>query len=492
MSDSTMTSRGVSRRSLLGVGAAAGVAPLLGAAAPNRPEVPPDAGLRGRLLLKGGTVLTLDKTIGDVKNGDVLIERGKIVAIRPNIAAADAAVIDARDTIVMPGFIDTHRHLWEGLMRNLFPDLSYPDYFKYVFFGVGPSYRPEDVYAGTLLSALGALDAGITTLLDFAHIQNSPAHTDASIRALNDAKMRAVFGYGYPTNGSPKWYTDKKQSRYPEDILRVRNAYFPSDDQLVTLCMAAQGPGTCPDDITMMQWKAAHEAGVRISVHAGSSGKAGFLEPFAQVPGFFGPDVTYIHCSAFTPLEWKLVADSGGTVSLSPGSEMPMGHGMTVTQQALDHGIRPSLSVDVETTEPGDFFTTLRLTLYLQRDLINVRGLAGEKNLPKWLSARDVLELATVEGARACGLEKRTGTLTPGKAADLLLLRTDRVNVIPLNDPIGAVAEAMDTSNVDTVIVGGRIRKRHGRLLGVDFPKLSQMVYAARDGVLSRAGTKPA
>ena len=175
---------------------------------------------------------------------------------------------------------------------------------------------------------------------------------------------------------------------------------------------------------------------------------------------------------------------------------MPMGHGLTVTQAALDHGIRPSLSVDVETTEPCDFFTTVRLTLYLQRLMVNMRMLAGEKNLPRWVSARDVLEFATIEGARANGLEKKTGTLTPGKEADIIMLRTDRINVIPLNDPIAAVAELMDTSNIDTVIVKGRVLKRNGQLAGVDLNRISKMVTASRDYVLAAAdkrtgGLKP-
>jgi 5-methylthioadenosine/S-adenosylhomocysteine deaminase len=439
-----------------------------------------------RLLIKNGHVLTLDKTLGDFDRADVLVERGKIVDIRPNITAG-AQVIDASNAVVMPGFIDTHRHMWEGLMRNLFPDLSYPDYFKFVLYGVGPAYRPQDVYAGNYMSALGALNAGITTILDFSHIQNSPEHTDAAIKALHDSGLRAVFGYGYPTNGAQHWWTEKRDSKYPEDLFRIRKQYFNSDDQLLTVCLAAEGPPELPQEVVLSQWKAARDAGVRISVHAGSAGKRGFYEQYASIPGFFGADTTYIHCCAFSELEWKLVADSGGTVSISPGSEMPMGHGMSAIQTSLDHGIRPSLSVDVETTEPGDFFTTIRLTLYLQRQLINLRALAGEKNLPKWLTAHDVLELASIEGARACGLDRKTGTLTVGKDADMILVRTDMINVIPFNNAVGLVSVAADTSNVDTVIVRGKVLKQNGRLIGVDMNRLSTMVGSSRDYVLARA-----
>jgi cytosine/adenosine deaminase-related metal-dependent hydrolase len=444
-------------------------------------------GTSDRLLLKGGNVITLDSDIGDFSRADVLIQGGKIVDIKPELDVADTQIIDASDAIVMPGFIDTHRHMWEGLLRNLFPDLSLNDYHKYVIQGVAPSYRPEDAYAGNLLSALGAIDAGITTILDFSHIQNTPDHADACIAALRDSGMRAIFGYGFPTNGNPQWWLDKQQSKYPDDLLRIQTQYFSTDDQLLTLCLAPLGPGSCPDEVTHAQWKVARDAGVRISVHAGSGKKRGFYEPFADIPAFFQADTTYIHCNAFSDAEWELVAGSGGTVSISAGAEMPMGHGLPATQRAIDHGIQPSLSVDVETTEPGDFFTTIRLTLYSQRQQINARNLAGEQNLPKWLTARDVLKLATIEGARACGLDHKTGTLTPGKDADIIMLRTDRINVMPVNDPIGAVAEGMDSSNVDTVIVKGRVLKRAGQLVGLDVKKIQGIVTRARDHVLQAA-----
>ena len=438
-----------------------------------------------RTLIKGGVVLTLDPQLGDFSPGDVLIEDGKIVRVGRGLDAADARVVDGRNAIVMPGFVDTHRHMWEAQMRNLFPDLSLMDYYPYVRVGVGKSYRPEDCYAGNLVSALGAIDAGITQILDYSHIQNTPEHTDACIEALRTSGMRAVFGYGFPTNGTDWWLENTND--FPKALLRVQGRYFSSDDQLLTLALAADGPGGCPDEMTLEQWNVARAAGVRISIHAGSRLKRGLYEPFAKIPGFFGPDVTYIHCNAFSEAEWKLLADSGGTVSVSAGSEMPMGHGLPATQAALDHGIRPSLSVDVETTEPGDFFTTIRLTLYLQRMQINVRRLAGEENLPPWLTARDILELATIEGARANGLLHKTGTLTPGKDADLIMLRTDRINVMPINDPVAAVAEGMDTSNIDTVMVRGAMLKRNGRLVGVDLNAIERMITESRDFVLRAA-----
>jgi 5-methylthioadenosine/S-adenosylhomocysteine deaminase len=440
-----------------------------------------------RLLLRGGTVISLDPEVGDFERADVLIQGGRIAQIGRDLPVDDAEVIDASSRIVMPGFIDTHRHMWEGLLRNLFPDLSLTEYYGYILEGIGPSYRPEDALVGTLLSAYGAIDAGITTILDFSHIQNSPEFADACIDALRQSGMRAVFGYGFPSKGTAPWWTERGTHAYPADLQRIQRQYFTSKDQLLTLCLAPHGPGSCPDEVVREQWEIARAAGVRISVHAGSGKKRGFYEPFADVPNFFGPDATYIHCNAFSEREWQLVAESGGTVSLSAGTELPMGHGVPATQKALEHGIRPSLSVDVETTEPGDFFTTMRLTLYMQRHEVNQRRLAGQAEVPAYLSARDVLEFATIEGARACGLDGLTGSLTPGKDADLILLATDRINVMPINDPVGAVVESMDTSNVDTVIVKGRVLKRNGVLTGLDVKALEHRVVQARDHVLRGA-----
>jgi cytosine/adenosine deaminase-related metal-dependent hydrolase len=474
----------ISRTGFLG-----GTAALFGAA--SNVALGADAGVKpdSKLLLKGGHVISMDPAIGELKKADVLIQGGKIRAIKPTIAAGDAYVIDASQSIVMPGLIDTHHHMWEGLFRQYFPDLSYRDYFKFMVNGVGPSYRPVDAYYGTLVSALGALNGGTTTIHDFSQMSNTPAHTDAIIQAHRDSGMRVVFGYGFPSLGT-EWSVDRGTSKFPEDIFRLKKQYYASNDQLTTLTLAAEGPGTTERDPVLKQWQVAKEADVPIIVHAGSAGKRGFYEAYADVPGFFRPTTTYIHCCAFSEAEWKLVADSGGMISISPGSEMPMGHGLPVTQIALDHGLRPTLSIDVETTEPGDLFTTMRLTLYLQRMNVNLRGLAGEKNLPKYLTTRDILQLATVDGAKSTHVDHKVGMLTPGKEADILLLRRDKINVIPMNDAIGAVVEGMDTSNIDTILVRGKVVKRHGELVGINLAHLRVMAERSRDYVVARAKEK--
>jgi 5-methylthioadenosine/S-adenosylhomocysteine deaminase len=433
------------------------------------------------LLVKGGSLITMDPDLGNMDRADLLIEGGTISKIAPEIEVQDVEILDASGTIVMPGFVDSHRHLWEGLIRNSLPDGTLADYFRVVNGQFGPAYSPKDVYAGTLLSALGALDAGVTTVLDWAHIQNSPEHTDASIDALRNSGVRAVFGFGFPT-------AEDQGHRYPDDILRLRREFFSSEDQLLTLALATTSPEHAPDEVVKARWRKGREAGARLTVHAGIAGmgKPGEVERFGR-EGMLGPDLTLVHCAAFNDTEWKLIADNGVTVSISTPIEMQMGHGLPPIQKALDFGLLPSLSVDVETSIPGDFFTQMRATLALQRGMAFARRQAGQGS-PALISVNDVLKYATLGGAQANGLARKVGSLTKGKQADLILLRTDAVNVMPINDLAGAVVLGMDTSNVDTVIVAGRIMKQGGRLIGVDLRKLEELTYGARDRVFAKAG----
>jgi cytosine/adenosine deaminase-related metal-dependent hydrolase len=434
----------------------------------------------GRRLIKGGTILTLDPSLGDFPTGDVLIEGEKIVAVGRGLANGEVDVIDATGMIVMPGFVDTHRHIWEGLLRNIGTDVPLEgrtSYISFVLHKLAPAFSPEDAYVGNLISALGAIDAGITTLLDWSHIQGSPAHTDAVIKALEDSGLRAVFAYGFPWWG--KW-----EERQPSWFVRAATEHFQSKDQMLTLALAAPGPEFTDFEITRDHWKLARETGARISTHVGvgSYGQDAKLEQFGRA-GLLGPDTTYIHCTTLNDTEIQMIVDTGGTVSLASPVEMMMGHGMPPIQKFLDRGLRPSLSIDVETNVPSDMFNQMRSVLSLQRALASTHG-------KEPVSARDVLAYATIEGARANGLDHKVGSLTPGKAADIVMLRTDRLNVTPLNDPVTAVVAGMDTSNVDTVLIGGRIMKQGGRLLHVDWGAVARMASASRDHVIEKSGFK--
>ncbi len=434
----------------------------------------------GMKLIQGGTVLSLDPELGDFTPGDVLIEGDKIVAVGPGLANGEVEVIDATGMIVMPGFVDSHRHIWEGLLRNIGTDVPLEgrsSYISFVLHKLAPAFRPEDAYIGNLISALGAIDAGITTLLDWSHIQGSPAHTDAVIQALRDSGLRAVFAYGFPWWG--KW-----EERQPSWFVRAATEHFSTTDQLLTLALAAPGPEFTDFEVSRDHWKLARETGARITTHVGvgTYGQDGKVQEMGEA-GLLGPDTTYIHCTTLNDVEIQMIVDTGGTVSLASPVEMMMGHGMPPIQKFLDRGLRPSLSVDVETNVPGDMFNQMRTVLALQRASATAQGKSP-------LPTMEVLTFATIEGARANGLDSKVGTLTPGKQADLIMLRTDRINVTPLNDAATAVVAGMDTGNVDTVLIGGRVMKRHGELLHVDWPAVRRMATESRDYVVAKSGFK--
>jgi 5-methylthioadenosine/S-adenosylhomocysteine deaminase len=438
------------------------------------------------LLIRGATILTMDRALGEMTRGDILVRAGVVADVAPEIHLADnggVQVLDASGKIVIPGFIDTHRHLWEGLLRNALPDATLSDYFEIVNHRFGPVYEPEDVYAGTLLSALGALNAGVTTVLDWAHVQNSRAHTDASVAALRESGIRAVFAFGPPLNES-------RGHQYPDDLLRLRKGDFASDDQLLTLALATMSPEHGSVDVVKRHWQTARQASARITAHAGIAGfgQPNQIERFGR-EGLLGPDVTLVHCAALSDAEWRIMADTGTTVSISTPIELQMGQGAPPIQRALDLGIAPSLSVDVETSMPGDFFTQMRATLAHQRGETFAKAHAGHI-APRRIGVRDVLSFATIAGAMANGLAHKVGTISRGKQADIVVLDPG-INAIPINDPVGAVVLGMDVSNVDTVLVGGRVVKRGGRLVGVDLATIRRNAEEARDHVVRSAGLEP-
>ncbi len=472
----------VSRRGLLNSGAALAASAVANqklpgtAMAQNADKIPPDAELtrlRGqqRILLKGGVVLTLDHQVGDFAQADVLIEDGKISAVGPNIEVSReaAAIIDAANHILVPGFIDTHSHSYQGILRGIMPNgVLDPDYNRDVQTKLTPAFRPVDVYAGVLMTSLGLIDMGTTTIVDLSQISHTPEHSDACIRALQDSGIRALYAYSRGVGPA---------TQYPQDILRLQRTYFSTKDQLLT---PALGVG-----LDAKAFGVARDAGVPAVLHIRNDsmgllalGRAGLLQPGDE----------YIHCTNLSGDAWRMIRETGGRVSLCPQIEMSMGHGAPAVQDALDHGLRPSLSSDHSMTIAPDFFTVMRMVFALQRMQIFARARGGAQDLPPLLTCRDVLEFATIEGARCASLDGKIGTLTPGKEADIVMLRTDRMNLWPLNNAPGTVVNLMNPGNVDTVFIAGQVRKWRGSLVGIDVARLMRTAEEARDAVMQRAG----
>jgi len=469
-----------SRRAFLKSGAsiAVGAPALLSSAAFAQDPTAADAELTRveaarRILLRGGVVLTLDPDLGDFAQADLLIEDGRIAEIRPEIAVSDEAivVVDATNRIVIPGFVDTHHHFYQGILRNILPNgLIDPDYNRDVNATLTPAYLPPDAYAGVLVTALGMINNGTTTAVDTSQVNHTPEHSDASITAHRESGLRVV--YAYARGAGP-------DAQYPQDLYRLRQTYFNSDDQLLTLALTA--------NLNTDLFSFAREAGVSAVCHGINGPNEPMLMELGRA-GFLRPGDVYLHCSHLSAQAWRLIRDSGGRVALSVPTEMTMGHGMPAIQDALDNGVRPSLSSDLTVAMSQDSFTQMRAVLTLQRLLLLQRARNGEQNLPPLLTCREVLEFATIEGARCTGLEDKIGTLTPGKEADIVLLKADQLDVWPLNNASGTVVNMMNPSHVDTVFIAGRAKKWRGGLTGVNVPRVLELAEDARDGVVQRAG----
>jgi len=443
-----------------------------------------------RILIRGGTVLSMDKAIGDLPRADVLVDGDTIAAVESNISA-DAQTIDADGFIVIPGFVDSHRHTWEAAIRGSAPNATLDDYFVEILDTFAPLYRPEDVYASNLAGALECLNAGITTLVDWSHINNTPEHPDAAIRALQEVGIRSQYAYGSANTSLADYWFESKIAVPPEDVRRIRETYFAGDSGLLTMALATRGTGFCQDDVVRAEWGLARELGIPITVHVGMgrlAGRFGMVKHLHDM-GLLGPDTTYIHSCYLSDEEWRLVADSGGTVSVAAQVEVQMGHGWPPVAKALEHGLRPSLSIDVVTTVPGDMFTQIRAAFGADRARLN--EVFWERNEPAegLLTARQMLEIATVNGAHVAGLEDRTGSVSPGKKADLVLIDARQLNVAPVIDPVAAVTLCADVSNVDTVLVNGVVRKRGGKLVA-DVDRARQLVQQSSEYLVGEAARR--
>jgi cytosine/adenosine deaminase-related metal-dependent hydrolase len=441
-----------------------------------------------RLLIRNGFVVSMDPNVGDIPNADVLVEDGKIVEIGRGIEASGAEQIDATGMIVMPGFIDTHRHTWQTPVRGVLPSCTLDHYFAVMLGSVGGHYRPEDVAVANYAGALEAINGGVTTLLDWSHINNTPDHSDAAIEGLKNAGIRAIYAHGVPTGG--EWWMFSELD-HPEDIRRIRDTYFSSDDGLITLALAARAPGNSNFEVAKHDWELARDLDIRISVHVGMRLTDVHVHHVKNLDdlGLMGDDTCYIHCTDSTDEELDLIASTGGTASLAPYVEMLMGHGPPPTGRLLERGVRPSLSVDVVSSVPGEMFTQMRTALVAERILSHTD--TPDKAFAPTLTHRDVLEFATIDGANACALGDKTGSLTVGKQADIVLLQTRAINTAPILDPAATVVTFADTSNIDSVFVAGRAVKRNGKLIGVDLDALIGKLEASRNHILGAGGLLP-
>ena len=419
-----------------------------------------------RTLIKGGCVLTMHPRIGNHHRADVLIEDDTIAEVGEHITARDAEVIDASNTVVMPGFVDSHRRVADSLFRGIGG-------------GGGASvadYTADDVYAATLVGLLGAAEAGITTVVDWAELGSRSEHVDAALAAHAEAGLRTLVVHAASND-------EQSVSRWQPELRRLAAA---TRGPLTGLAAGSLEPGRTDRDQLARDWAVARELGLRIHSPAGTNRSAAGTVSDLAGHRLLGGDITLVHCSHLDDADLGAIAAAGTPVVVTPSSEMAGGQPPPPVQKLIDHGVRMGLGVGSEWLTPGDLFAQIRAVISVQHATYFELKLAGKAGLPRLLTTREVIRYGCIDGAAAAGLADVTGSLEPGKQADVIILRTDRPNIFPINDPIGAVVWGMDTSNIDWVLVAGRPVVRHGEL-DADLDRIRELALTARARVVNAA-----
>ena len=417
----------------------------------------------GSTLIKQAIIIT-GTNQGTIR-GDLLLRDGHIADIGPQLEVADAEVVDASDYIVCAGFIDTHRHLWLTAYKGLAYDMGLMEVFTDLYGGYSLKFRPEDIYSSTLLGRLTALDAGVTTVLDWAHNVSTTEMEDAGIQALRDAGGRSVFGHGYRGDRTVDIARYWDRPRTFEAAERTRKL-LPDDDALLSSCYLGLEPTFVISlEACKREFAIARELGMRISIHIASLDTD--LKPFASLEamhaaGLMGDDVTYVHLMDATDHEFQLIADTDGTASVCPQIDSHF-FAPPPTGRLIAAGVRPSFSMDSAVAASEDFFSQMRSAFDVERTI----AMSNFQPRPEGykLTLSDVFEFATLQGARAIGQEHRLGSVEPGKVADLLFIDTTTPGMLPVLDPLASVVFHASISDIDTVLVHGKPVKRGGRLL---------------------------
>ena len=447
-----------------------------------------------RTLIQDGTVLTMDPDIGDLGRGDVLVDGDTIQAVGQGLDASGAEVVDASGHVVIPGLVNTHAHLFQTALRGVAADWTLSDYFEGMLASLRPVFEPEDVYLGDLFGAFEQLNAGVTTVLDWCHVVNTPAHADRAVDALQDSGIRAIYAYGPPGVDIGEWYGDSSRD-HPQDVRRMREERLDDDEARVTLGMALRGPDLSTYDVTAHDIELARELGVLASFHIGAAtyeGPGDHGVPRMADDGLLGPDINFVHANQLTQEMYPMAADAGVSISVTPEVEMQMGHGLPATGKYRDAGGRWVLGSDVVSSVGSDLFSQMRIALQTQRGLDNDELIQAREPVEDIaMEARDVLRAGTIEGAKALGLDDRVGSLTPGKRADVTMVSTEDVNTFPLVDPVATVVLHATPGNVDRVYVDGELVKADGELLDPAVDERRDDLAASGQRLLEDAGLRP-
>jgi 5-methylthioadenosine/S-adenosylhomocysteine deaminase len=420
---------------------------------------------RGSYLIKGGAVITVDPALGTLPKADIVVRDGAIVAVGQELDADGAEVIDASQMIVMPGMIDTHYHMWSTLGRNFLSDGGF-EYFQ-AKWATSEHYGVEDFYNSVSLGLAGLANGGVTTVNNWSHNNRSPQHVDAELEAHSNSLLRGRYSMGH----IDRMPVDTVNTF--DDLDRVQREWFDDGsrlDGLVHLGVTLRGMIQSEPRVFHTEMQDVLKRRIPVCIHASQSRPNSDDAADYEKRGYLGPNFLFCHYIAATDSDRDAMARAQTPLSFSTHSELRLGkHGdpRGALLKARAVGVTVTLSSDASSLAPSNMFENMRFTWNI--------GIPWKEtdteSLPP-ISFHEAIEMATINGARALGLGDITGSLTPGKRADLILIRTTDLNIAPLAQIETTVVQSATPANVDTVMVDGRILKRHGRLLHYDVPDI--------------------
>lgn len=420
-----------------------------------------------RTLLRCGWVVSMDDTIGDMQNVDILIDGDQIVAVGTDLGPADD-IIEARDMIAIPGLIDAHLHAWETGFKSVGCDWRGKEYFKYIYGGVAPWFGPEDNYIATMVGALSRLDGGVTTLLDYCHNLTTTEQASRSVDALDDSGIRAVFALGDGRYKPEQERADPLEFRvHARDRVRTIRDRLHDDDARVTMSLAFAGPHWAREEAIRTNLALARDFGLRTTSHATKKPSeelmpGGYATLAAE--GLLGPEHTIVHGNYLGDDELARLIDSGVSVTSTVLTEFRAYGRPPLVDRVIRLGGIPSLGIDIEPKVPGDMFREMQMALAVVLNARAVETYEKPDSAPPPILTREALRWATIGGAKALGIDHRVGTLSPGKQADIVLLRASDINLFPVRNPLFSAVEFAHAGNVDTVLVAGKVVKAGGKL----------------------------
>jgi 5-methylthioadenosine/S-adenosylhomocysteine deaminase len=470
-----------------------------------------------RTLIKNACILSMDQRIGDLNNGDVLVVDDRVSEVARCLDVDADRTIDGTGTIVLPGLINAHIHTWETALRGIGGDWAGSDYFTFFHAKLAPLYTPQDTFIGTLMGALGQVDSGVTTIFDWCHNNSTPAHTDAAIDALFASGIRAVFGHGTvkpkPKPGEPHF----SQIPHPmAEIRRLRQGRLSNDGSLVALAMAILGPDYSTLDVCRSDFRAARDLALLSSAHVWGRANRLVAGGYGAIAaeGLLGPDHNITHGNYIDDDELKIIVDSGASVTSTATIEMGNHVRPPLTGRVQRLGGSPSIGVDSEVKTKGDMFAEMRFALQIQRLFANLEtvrniesaqdgeaaefarnnlstiGTGGSLIKEQSFKTRDALEWATTNNAKALRLDHLIGSLTPGKQADLIMIKRDALQLVSSQDPVQTVVSYAQTADVDMVMIAGRIVKEKGKLRFGGLDDRRNQLRASADRLLADAGVR--